>query len=162
MKINKKELIQAILTEIICIKDIAETSAKQAHDTATHAENAPESRYDTLGLEGAYLAHGQTQRVVDCEADIDAFQKIETTDFGEGDDIRIGALAYLIGGDQASQYLFLSPTSGGVKIQFQGVEVALVTPLSPMGKALLGKHVDDDIELDVAGQKKAFLVAKLY
>ena len=36
----------------------AEQAALAAHETATHEENIAENKYDTLGLEAAYLAAG--------------------------------------------------------------------------------------------------------
>lgn len=36
-----------------------EQAARVAHETATHEENIAENKYDTLGLEAAYLATGQ-------------------------------------------------------------------------------------------------------
>ena len=40
----------------------AEQAARAAHKTATHEENVAENKYDTLGLEAAYLATGQARR----------------------------------------------------------------------------------------------------
>ena len=40
----------------------AEQAVRAAHETATHEENIAENKYDTLGLEAAYLATGQVRR----------------------------------------------------------------------------------------------------
>ena len=40
----------------------AEQAMRAAHETATHEENIAENKYDTLGLEAAYLATGQARR----------------------------------------------------------------------------------------------------
>jgi hypothetical protein len=40
----------------------AESTMRAAHETATHAENIAENKYDTLGLEAAYLSTGQARR----------------------------------------------------------------------------------------------------
>ena len=40
----------------------AEQAVRAAHETATHEENIAENKYDTLGLEAAYLATGQARR----------------------------------------------------------------------------------------------------
>ena len=40
----------------------AEQAARAAHETATHEESVAENKYDTLGLEAAYLATGQVRR----------------------------------------------------------------------------------------------------
>ena len=34
----------------------AEEAVREAHETATHEENIAENKYDTLGLEAAYLS----------------------------------------------------------------------------------------------------------
>ena len=39
-----------------------EQAVRAAHETATHEENIAENKYDTLGLEAAYLATGQARR----------------------------------------------------------------------------------------------------
>lgn len=39
-----------------------EQAAQIAHEAATHEENIAENKYDTLGLEAAYLATGQARR----------------------------------------------------------------------------------------------------
>ena len=40
----------------------AEQAVRAAHEAATHEENIAENKYDTLGLEAAYLATGQARR----------------------------------------------------------------------------------------------------
>ncbi len=37
-------------------------ASHQAHQSATHCESKAENKYDTLGLEAAYLAHGLSVR----------------------------------------------------------------------------------------------------
>ena len=59
---NKKLLQKHILTALETNHQTAISATQQAHDTATHEENIAENKYDTLGLEAAYLAHGQAQR----------------------------------------------------------------------------------------------------
>ena len=39
-----------------------EQAVRAAHETATHEESIAENKYDTLGLEAAYLATGQARR----------------------------------------------------------------------------------------------------
>ena len=55
----------------------AQAAAKTAHDAATHEEkHLPRNKYDTLGLEAAYLAQGQAQRVNDCHLSLVEFEKV--------------------------------------------------------------------------------------
>ncbi len=157
---SKKDIVEAILKELGGIRNIALASAEQAHGAATHTENVAESRYDTLGLEAAYLAHGQTQRVTECDVAIEAFRSLRDLSLGEDDEIAVGALVCLKSKDLI-QYLFLGPDSGGVKIPFHGIEFMLVTSHSPVGKDLLGKRVGDEVILLTSGQKTVFKVEAL-
>ena len=58
-----KSLLQQQVLERLA-EDLLQTeqAARAAHETATHAENIAENKYDTLGLEAAYLATGQARR----------------------------------------------------------------------------------------------------
>jgi hypothetical protein len=61
--IMDKFLLQQQVLERLA-KDLlqAEEAARAAHKTATHEENIAKNKYDTLGLEAAYLATGQARR----------------------------------------------------------------------------------------------------
>ena len=53
---NKFSLQQQVLKRLAEDLLQAEDAVRVAHETATHAENIAENKYDTLGLEAAYLA----------------------------------------------------------------------------------------------------------
>jgi len=54
--------------------------------------------------------------------------------------------------------LFISPAGGG-NLLAGGVQV--VTPNSPLGRALLGKKVGDDVELQLPGKLRSFVVVHI-
>lgn len=60
---DKKKLLRLITEKLAADTEVAVRSAQTAHETATHEENVAENKYDTLGLEAAYLAAGQSRRV---------------------------------------------------------------------------------------------------
>ena len=59
---DKSALQQQVLARLADDLSVAERAAQVAHETATHEENIAENKYDTLGLEAAYLATGQARR----------------------------------------------------------------------------------------------------
>ena len=73
---NKKLLAETLLIALSDVHQSAVDAAKRAYDTATDNENVAENKYDTLALEAAYLAQGQSLRVEQCEADLIAFKEI--------------------------------------------------------------------------------------
>ena len=60
---DKQSIAQQVIEHLTGDLSAAEQAARVAHETATHEENIAENKYDTLGLEAAYLAAGQARRV---------------------------------------------------------------------------------------------------
>jgi transcription elongation GreA/GreB family factor len=54
--------------------------------------------------------------------------------------------------------LFIAPHGGGLRLA-TGEQV--VTPASPLGKALIGKLAGDDCELVLAGRTRAFSIREI-
>ena len=72
--VDKKLLILQIIADLNAAIQTALAAADDARATATNKENVAENRYDTLGLEAAYLAHGQSERVMQLNATLEALQ----------------------------------------------------------------------------------------
>ena len=159
---DKESLHQTILGELNTLHQDAIRAAIQAYDTATHAENVADNKYDTLGLEASYLAQGQAQRVAQCEANLTAFTDLKIIHFTQQTAISLGALIYLMDDGGTEQILFLSPVSGGAKIIFSGLKITLITPSAPLGKKLMGCYVYDEIDIELAGQKQHYDIAAIY
>lgn len=155
---NKSLLLNAIFERLETLHQTAIKAAMQAHDTATHEENVAENKYDTLGLEAAYLAHGQSQRVAECEADLAAFKKLTAKEFSSDAAIDIGAVVLLSDEDGQTQYLFIGPAAGGVKVPFDDHEITVITFSAPLGAALRGCFVGDEVEVKVGGKAVVYEV----
>ncbi|MHB0844820.1 GreA/GreB family elongation factor [Stutzerimonas nitrititolerans] len=131
---------------------IARDALKASHEAATHAESKAENKYDTRGLEAAYLADGQRRRVHEIETALVAYRNLPVRP-QEGEPIRVGALVAL---DQESvaRRIFLGPDAAGLRIVDEGQEVLVITPRSPLGQALLGRCEGDEVELLVDGRRQ--------
>ena len=83
---QKADVIAAIIAALTDQRDHAAAAADQARETATSKENIAENKYDTFGLEAAYLAHGQSTRVQQLTAEIAAFSAMlrRTEEVGAG------------------------------------------------------------------------------
>jgi len=159
---NKSQLIKTICNELEAVHQGAVSAAQRAYDTATDEANEAENKYDTLGLEASYLAHGQSKRVLECEADLIAFKKLPLTTFDNKSTVTTGALVGIEDIKGSEQFIFLSPVAGGLKINWQNKEITLVTPVSPLGKALMAQVVDDEIEVIIQSQKKQFQITSIF
>ena len=75
--LDKTELLKSIVLELKEARDKAAQAADSEKETATNKENVAENRYDTLGLEAAYLAHGQSDRILQLEEALRLFEQME-------------------------------------------------------------------------------------
>ncbi len=72
---NKAQLLKRIVASLTENLNILEKAARASHAEATHESSKAESKYDTRGLEAAYLAGGQARQVREI---LDAIQLYET------------------------------------------------------------------------------------
>lgn len=156
--LDKTKIIKLIICKLTEQYNNAVAATQQAHDTATHVENVAENKYDTLGLEAGYLAFGQSQRVAENAANLEAWNDMKTSTLSSQDPIKIGALITLLDEHDRKLVLFLGPANGGIKIQEHKQEITVVTTGAPLGKALIGKYEDDEFELRLGDKTKQFSV----
>ena len=149
---NKTRIQTLILDRLQADLVIARDALKASHEAATHAESKAENKYDTRGLEAAYLADGQRRRVHEIETALVAYRNLPVHT-QEGEPIRVGALVSL---DQegVARLIFLGPDAAGLRITDEGHEVLVITPRSPLGQALLGRREGDEVEVLVDGRRQ--------
>ncbi|EPJ48476.1 MAG: hypothetical protein OFPI_29350 [Osedax symbiont Rs2] len=130
-----------------------EQAASSAHSQATHSECVAQSRYDTLGLEQAYLAHGQSVRALELSGDIQRIKQLQLQLRSEtaekpGKQIKIASVVELKSSAKADancELFFILPISGGALINHHDLAVRLISVNSPLGSGLLGKYHDDQV-----------------
>src|SRR5258706_2373263 len=59
---NKRQILKQIIAALTQSLAVLEKAARASHEEATHESSRAESKYDTRGLEAAYLAGGQTRQ----------------------------------------------------------------------------------------------------
>lgn len=158
IQMNKTQLHQQLMVHLQQALDNAKAAAKRAHETATNDENISESRYDTLALEAAYLAQGQSQRVAECQADIDTCLNLP---LGKSERGSLGALMVIVDDNEQAKYLLICPVAGGAKLQWQQHTVLVVTPQSPIGAALMKQPADQEISIHIAGKKQHYHILQV-
>ena len=157
---NKHAVLQLILEKLTVDLDIVQRAAQTAYETATHEENIAENKYDTLGLEASYLATGQARRVEEIKQSLVLCQQLQLRAYDDRRGIEIGTLVGLEDEDGRQQWLFLAPDAAGLKVDVVGQPVTVITPRSPLGKSLLGKRIDEEVEILVAGARQYFTVTE--
>src|SRR5512139_2041447 len=92
---QKSQLIQRIVANLSDSLAVLEKAARASHAEATHESSKAESKYDTRGLEAAYLAGGQARQAKETLDSIELYRALTVRDFGPEEAIDLTALVEL-------------------------------------------------------------------
>lgn len=139
---NKKQLLKKIIGGLSESLGVLVKAAQASHAEATHESSKAESKYDTRGLEAAYLAGGQARQAKEIMDSIKTYEALAVKDFGPAKPIDVTALVEL-DSDGSRAWYFVGPKNGGLEIKFQGKDVTVITPQSPLGQNLMGRKAGE-------------------
>ncbi len=157
---NKAQLLQIIQQQLQQDLLIAQAAMQDAVSAATDKENIPENQYDTLALEASYLAHGQSRRVAECEAKLASYQKL-SRHISMCQKVESGAYVVLRDANEQQKTFFIAPDGAGMKVDWHGDCVVVISLLSPLGRALQGKELGDECSLELNGQRHYYEVVTI-
>lgn len=140
----------------------AEQAVRTAHETATHEENIAENKYDTLGLEAAYLATGHVRRAEAIRQALAHWRQFRPSPYDASRGIQLGALVCLADADDRLQHFFLGPDGGSMKLVCGTQDVQVISSAAPLGRAMLGKCEGDEVAIQVATSRQQFEVLQVY
>lgn len=157
---------RALLDELLGVLEAEYATAVKAHAATqagvTHEEAKPENDKDTRALEQSYLARGQAQRVEELRAALAQANQVSVRS-QEGGPAALGALVIAeeesAEGEVREQRFYLAPGSGGATLDRGNVQV--VTPASPLGRALIGKRDGDDCEIRVGARVRTLTITSV-
>lgn len=163
--VDKQELLSQLLSHLQQDIDTTLRAVNEAHALASHEQSKPENQYDTLALEAAYLAHGQSERIAELQRQMMLLNHFEFSDYNNDSRITVGALVCIESTEESAgnsrsqqQWLWLLPVAGGVLLES---EIRTITPEAPLAEKLMGLYVGDDFVLNLGHKKKQFEVIEL-
>ena len=130
----KEELVAALEETLRALQD----AHKSTTAGMTHPDNKPENDKDTRAIEMSYLARGQAMRIEEFTLGVSGAKVLNVAECTR---VQLGALVHTEDTEGAEAYYLVAPEGGGVVLS-GGVKV--VTPKSPLGKALMGKEAGDE------------------
>jgi transcription elongation GreA/GreB family factor len=143
MTVSKSAVIralhQALQDEIVTLESVA----AMARDEATSSETKSEGKYDTRATEASYLARGQAVRISELRRLHAWYDRLEPDD-SPPERIRLGTLVEIE--REQPEWIFLAPF-GGSRANIQGQKIRVISPSSPLGKALLNLQPGDALEV---------------
>lgn len=156
---DKIVLLNQIVARLEADHALLLQAARTAHAAATHDENVPDNKYATLALEASYVAQGQANRAQEIQAALQAFRQLAVQEFLDESPIRLTALVQLEDEEGCSRWVFLGPAAGGLRLDFDGEEVMVITPASPLGRGLLGKRCGDSVQIRIDALREYEIVS---
>jgi transcription elongation GreA/GreB family factor len=152
----------ALKDELVRLLEADLATARSAYASteagATHEEAKPENDKDTRALEQSYLARGQAARVEELRTAYAQATQVSSRS-QEGGPAALGAVV-IAEEDDREQCFYLAPGRGGATLQ--GGAIQVVTPGSPLGRALIGKRAGDECEVRVGPRVRALTIVGVH
>lgn len=157
---DKKKLISELIEIVKKNLQAAIEAAQNTYDDATNEESKAENKYDTRGLEASYLAGAQAERVADIKITLASYESVVIRSFNEDSKIALTALVE-ISNNEKSTWILLMPKGGGQILNFDGMQIQVITPESPLGKNLTGKEVGDIVQISAGDKSREYEVIRV-
>ena len=156
MTLSKPRILEAFKRSAEDALEAAERAQAIATEEATSEQSKAEGKYDTRATEASYLARGQAKRVVELRALLSWYESLDPSRPVE--QVSQGALVEL---DGDKHHLLLISPSGGDAVEVDGLRVSTISFSSPLGKALRGLYLGDDVELQTPSGSREFEIIQL-
>jgi transcription elongation GreA/GreB family factor len=131
-------------------------AADEARDGATAAEKRENAR---VAQEYSGLARGQAERATRAMAEISTLETFRPGPTAKGARIALGSVVE-VEDEGMGRTFFLAPVGAGVELTGPGGDgfLSVVTPQSPVGKAVLGRRVGETVEVTVQGEPRDWTI----
>ena len=158
---TKQQIHQLFIDRLATELESIIAATKDSIAVASSGEHRAESKYDTFSLESSYLARGQSMRVEELTLALASLRALRMDSYPAKAPTGHGALVRLKERGGATQTMLVAPAAGGAEITADGEAVFLVTPVSPLGRAVWGRKKGDTFDLKMGRDVKAFTVVSV-
>ena len=147
-EIDKRALLAALIAQVEGKLEELRAGYGAARDAVLSTPHVMKSKREVFGQESAYLANALALNIQEREHEL---RTLRAARLPVGPDR--AALGCLVGvgaaGTDSEALYFILPACGGMEISAEagGPVVRVVTPATPIARALLGKSLDDDVML---------------
>lgn len=143
-RLDKLALTMALRSALRDARDRMMAAQRTSAEGVTHEDAKSEGDKDMRATEASYIARGQAKRVEELEAELGKVIAFHPKPLPEGSRVVLGAVVR-VDEEAGERVIFLAPAGGGTSLTVDGVGVHVVSPSSPLGKALLGASAGDAV-----------------
>jgi hypothetical protein len=158
---TKKEIHQRFIDQLSKELEHITEATKNSIAIATNDEHNAEGKYDTFSLETSYLARGQAKRVEELTDALDRLRHMPLKELNASTPIQLSALVRLKAANGDIRTLFFAPAGGGEEIEHGTELVTIVTPISPLGRAIVGKKVGTRVEFQMGIDQETLTIQSI-
>jgi hypothetical protein len=136
---KKSKIIEVVLEHLRADFERRQAAARRTREQGNDAESKSEGKYDTRSIEENYLADGLARQALEAAAAVEAIEKMPIRDFAVGEGIDIGALVELEFAKE-TEFFLIATAGGGTEVVWSKKTIVVLTPESPLGAQLIGRH----------------------
>jgi len=145
-RLDKGQVLSALVEQVEAKLNELRAGYGAARDAVLSTPHVMKSKREVFGQESAYLANALSLNIQEREHELKLLRGLTLPRHPE----RI-ALGCLVGvgpeDDAAIAFYFVLPVCGGMQIPIAVHSVRVITPATPIAKALLGKELEDEVRL---------------
>lgn len=153
------QLVDHLRASATTAKTLRDDAAVEARDGATPAEKREDAR---AAIEHGAMARAQDKRLRAAEAAVEELTGFRPPVWKPNAPIHTGALVEIEDEDTGEgRTFFLAPTGAGVTLAGPGGDgfLSVVTPASPIGRAVIGRRQGDTVDVVIDGRERAWTIA---
>jgi len=159
---DKRFLIEQLAEQLRASASVARKAGLAAEEEARDGATAAEKRENArVSQENGGLARGQAQRAQKVMAEMAVLETFRPAPLAKGAAIRLGAVVEVEDEEEGvGRTFFLAPVGAGTELTGPDGDgfLSVVTPQSPIGKAVLGRKVGESIDVTVEGEPRAWTI----
>jgi transcription elongation GreA/GreB family factor len=150
------QLVDRLRESLRVAESQRDAAAEEARSGATPAEKRDDAR---VALEWSNMARAQGRRAAQTKSDLQALESFALRSFAKNAAIDVGAIVE-VEHEEGGVTFFLAPAGAGEELSGPGGDgfLTVVTPSSPLGRAVVGKRVGDSVEARIAGELREWTI----
>lgn len=153
------QLVDHLRASVATARTLRDDAAVEAREGATPAEKREDARG---AIEHGAMARAQDKRLRDAQAAVDELSGFRPGAWRPNAPIAVGALVEIEDEDSGEgRTFFLAPAGAGVSLVGPGGDgfLSVVTPASPIGRAVMGKRQGDVVDVTIEGRDRSWAIA---
>ncbi len=152
---DKSGLLRAVIGQVEAKLQELRAGYGAARDAVLSTPHVMKSKREVFGQESAYLANALALNIQEREFELRTLRSLQLPE--RPAHVALGCLVGVGPPEGAAELLyFLLPVCGGMEVALeQGSVIRVVTPGTPVARALLGRSLDDEVRLPLGAAPPA-------